>query len=70
MENGKPKTAIFACPSKCGEILKVNLWPQMGRAWSASLDRHNRLTLKPSVALETGCQAHFVMAENAALLWF
>jgi hypothetical protein len=62
----QPKTAVFRCPSGCGEILRINLMPEMGRAWHFRLDAKGRLSLFPSVDLSSGCRAHFVMAGNTA----
>ncbi|MBV9719232.1 MAG: ThiF family adenylyltransferase [Candidatus Eremiobacteraeota bacterium] len=61
-----PKMAVFACPDGCGQTLKINLMRQMGRAWTASVDRIGRLTLSPSVDLSGGCRAHFILGSNVA----
>jgi len=68
MAGSKPKIAVFLCPSGCGEMLRVNLMREMGKAWRASLDADGRLTLSPSVYLETGCRAHFVLRANTAII--
>jgi hypothetical protein len=66
MAGRRPKTAVFRCPSGCGEVLRINLMPQMGRAWRARIDKDGRLTLTPSVDLASGCRAHFILAANTA----
>lgn len=69
LANGKPKTAVIMCPSGCGELLRINLLSESGRAWICRIDRHGRLSLVPSVNRESGCMAHFVFRENVAHLW-
>jgi hypothetical protein len=66
MADDDPKMAVFRCPSGCGEILRINLMPEMGRAWRLRLDSAGRVTLYPSVALTAGCRAHFVLTANKA----
>lgn len=66
MAGRRAKTAVFACPSGCGEILRINLIPAVGQAWRVRIERGNRLTLTPSVDLRAGCRAHFVIARGQA----
>lgn len=61
-----PKMAVFLCPSGCDEILRINLMPEMGPAWRARLDSRDRLSLSPSVALASGCKAHFILSASQA----
>lgn len=61
-----PKMAVFLCPSGCGEILRVNLMREMGKAWKLRRHRNGRISLWPSIDLETGCRCHFYLVSNTA----
>jgi molybdopterin/thiamine biosynthesis adenylyltransferase len=62
----RPKTAVLLCPCGCGSVLKINLMREMGRAWRATVDADDRLSLAPSVDLASDCRAHFIMRGNVA----
>ena len=56
----RPRSAVFACPDACSEILTVNLDPRSGPAWSLYEGRLG-ITLFPSVWRESGCRSHFIL---------
>jgi hypothetical protein len=66
MAGDAPKLAVFACPCGCGEILRVNTMPSVGRAWRVRVDSRGRLSLWPSIDLASGCRCHFFVFANVA----
>ncbi len=64
-----PDFLVFACPDGCGEIVRINLKRQRGKAWRLYQDA-NKLTISPSVALSAGCRTHFVLRSNIAIRAF
>lgn len=63
-----PKWLLLNCPCGCHEILRVNLSPAMGLAWRINFISDDTLSLYPSVDLESGCKAHFILRANKALM--
>ncbi len=64
----KPKQLMFVCPCGCNELLRVNLSPAIGPAWRIRFNNADTISLYPSVDLDTGCRAHFIVRNNKALV--
>ena len=63
-----PKWLLMNCPCGCNEVLRVNLSPAMRLAWRVNFLSSEVLSLYPSVDLESGCRAHFILRANKALV--
>lgn len=64
----KPKSLLMFCPCGCQELLRVNLSPAQGRAWRVNFLSDSAMSLYPSVDLDRGCRAHFIVRDNEALV--
>src|SRR5437588_2575926 len=67
---GRFKSLKFFCPCGCGTMVSINLAPGSGKAWHATIEPNDDVTLWPSVRLETGCRSHFVIWRNHARLLY
>lgn len=63
-----PKWLLLNCPCGCNEVLRINLSPAMRLAWRINFISDDALSLYPSVDLESGCKAHFILRANKALM--
>ena len=63
--DGRFKRILFLCPSKCGEVLSINLDPRNRPVWRLVIDGEGKPTLYPSVWRTTGCGAHFIVRHGA-----
>jgi hypothetical protein len=63
-----PKWLMMHCPCGCREILRISLSRAIRPAWRAKLTKSGTLSLYPSVNLESGCRAHFILRENRVYL--
>src|SRR5882672_4174873 len=63
VERGRLRLLVILCPSGCGEEVVINLDRQAGPAWRW-YSRSGVATLFPSVWLDTGCEAHFILWKN------
>lgn len=63
-----PRVLVLRCPSGCGEDHAINLDPRAGKAWRL-YDRHEGLSLYPSVWLDVGCESHFIVWRSRILLF-
>ncbi len=70
MPGSKPKSIKFLCPCGCGEIISINLMPQVAKAWRIYGDPRLGLSLWPSIWLDMGCKSHFILRNNTARLLF
>lgn len=68
IRRGVLRSLLIACPDGCGETIVVNLDPRTGKAWHLDT-RGGKLTLYPSVWLESGCESHFIVWRDK-LIWF
>lgn len=59
---------VMVCPDGCGETVVVNLDEDAGPAWTVYL-RTSGLSIYPSVWRETGCQSHFIIWDDRAILF-
>jgi hypothetical protein len=64
---GHPRWLVLRCPSKCGELVSINLDRGAGAAWRF-YKRKKGLSLYPSVVRETGCHSHFIVW-NDRIIW-
>ena len=58
-EDGEDWCVGLRCPCGCGERLEMVLLKGVKPRWDVILDDHGRVSLHPSVWLQTGCQSHF-----------
>jgi hypothetical protein len=68
VERGVPRWIVFRCPCGCGEELPINLDPRAGPAWRIYRGKRG-VTLFPSVWRDTGCKSHFVLWDDAYLMF-
>ena len=67
VKRGVPRSIVMQCPDGCGEVITLNLDRRSGPAWRY-FERHERLTIYPSIWRDSGCRAHFIVWNNA-ILW-
>lgn len=60
---GVDRWLVFRCPTGCGKEISINLDPRLGPAWRI-YRRGPDLTVYPSVWLESGCEAHFIVSRG------
>jgi hypothetical protein len=70
MPGSKPKSLKLFCPCGCGEMLSINLMPQVAKAWRLWGNAGLGLSLWPSVWLDLGCKSHFILHNNTARLLY
>jgi hypothetical protein len=68
IERGRMRWIIFKCPCGCGEQLPINLDPRAGPAWRLYRGKKG-VTLFPSVWRDTGCESHFIVWDDAYLMF-
>lgn len=64
----KPKLLLLYCPCGCNELLRINLSAVTRPTWRIRFNKNNTISLYPSVDLDTGCRAHFILRDNNALV--
>jgi hypothetical protein len=64
----RAKSIKMLCPCGCGSVLSINLMREAGKAWKMVCEGTKGVSLYPSVWLDVGCQAHFVLRRNVARL--
>ena len=57
----------LSCPCDCHEIIRINLDPRAGPAWSLYQSKEH-ITMYPSIWRDTGCGSHFIIWRNKILL--
>ena len=68
MPQNTPKSLKFYCPCGCGELLTINLMPNVAKAWKIGFEVGKGFSLWPSVWRDTGCMSHFILRNNSAWL--
>lgn len=58
-EEGTAWAASMACPGGCGQVLHMNLLPDMAPVWRLTEHAEGAATLHPSVWRREGCGCHF-----------
>lgn len=53
--------AAMLCPCGCGEVIELNLLPQVRPRWTVDQHVDGTLTLTPSVWRQKGCRSHFIL---------
>jgi hypothetical protein len=54
------------CPCGCGRTIELLLVPEASPRWDLALDAQGRLSLTPSVWINTGCRSHFWYGKGAS----
>ena len=60
--------AAMLCPCGCGEVIQLNLLPQVRPRWAVEEHIDGTLTLAPSVWRQKGCRSHFILREGR-IVW-
>ena len=56
---GRCWAAVMACPGGCGQMLHMNLLPDVHPVWRLTEHADGSASLFPSVWLRNGCGCHF-----------
>ena len=60
VRRGRNRSAVFACPCWCRDVLVLNLDRAAGPAWRLRF-RRGGPALMPSIWRTTGCKSHFIV---------
>jgi hypothetical protein len=60
--------AAMLCPCGCGEVIELNLLPQVRPRWAVDEHVDGKLTLTPSVWRQKGCRSHFILRDGR-IIW-
>ncbi len=60
--------AAMLCPCSCGEVIQLNLLPQVRPRWIVDELADGTLTLTPSVWRQKGCRSHFIL-RGGRVIW-
>lgn len=52
-------SVAMSCPCGCKQRVELPVLPEVRPHWTISVDRRNRPSLHPSVAMREGCKSHF-----------
>ena len=58
-ENGHPWAASMLCPCGCGDMIQLNLLPQVRPCWKVTTHEDGTVTMAPSIWRQEGCKSHF-----------
>lgn len=64
----KERWLHLACPSKCGDLISVNLMRSVTPFWTVSWSKDRKVTLSPSINKTDGCKSHFFIRESQ-IVW-
>ena len=56
------------CPCRCKTVLYLNLVDDIHPYWKYRVDRHDRISISPSLYRKTGCRSHFFL-RNGKIEW-
>jgi hypothetical protein len=60
--------AAMLCPCGCGEMIELNLLPQVRPRWAVDEHVDGTITLTPSVWRQKGCRSHFIL-RSGRIVW-
>lgn len=60
--------ATMRCPCGCGDVIELNLLPQVRPCWAVDEHADTTLTLTPSVWRQKGCRSHFIL-KGGRIVW-
>jgi hypothetical protein len=58
-DSGVQWAAVVSCPGGCGQMLHMNLLPDVRPVWTLTEHSDGSASLKPSVWRREGCGCHF-----------
>jgi hypothetical protein len=58
-EPSHPWAASMLCPCGCGEVIQLNLLPQVRPCWQVQAHEDGTVSITPSVWRQKGCGSHF-----------
>ncbi len=62
--SGEPWGLGFVCPCGCGELIELNLMPEVRPCWKVKMHWDSTPSLHPSVWRKVGCRSHFWLREG------
>lgn len=67
VKRGVPRSLKLRCPCASGHILTLNLDPSAVHTWHLNVV-DGKVSISPSVWLETDCRCHFILRRNRVYL--
>src|SRR5450759_461276 len=67
-DGGVSWAAVMACPGSCGQMLHMNLLPDVHPVWKLTEHSDGSVSLSPSVWRREGCGCHFFV-RNGRIDW-
>ena len=64
-----PWLLAFICPCGCQEIIQLSLLTDYRPHWKFSIEKQQRITIKPSIWRKVGCKSHFWIS-SGKVIWF
>jgi len=58
-ETGHAWAASMVCPCGCGDMIQLNLLPQVRPCWQVETHEDGTVSIAPSVWRQQGCRSHF-----------
>jgi hypothetical protein len=68
-ENGHHWSAGLKCPGGCGNVLEINLVPDMRPLWHFVENPDGTITIEPSIWRKRDCECHFRIT-NGRVRWY
>jgi hypothetical protein len=56
------------CPCGCGDLIQLNLLPQVRPCWQVEAHKDGTVTIAPSIWRQQGCRSHFFV-RNGHIQW-
>lgn len=67
-DGGEYWSVAMNCPCGCRQRIELPVLPEVRPRWTLSLDRRDRPSLHPSVAMREGCKSHFWL-RHGRVVW-
>lgn len=68
-EGGHLWSAALKCPGGCGNVLEINLVPDMRPLWHITVHEGGIVTVEPSIWRQRDCRCHFRIT-NGQVRWY
>lgn len=66
-DDGEDWCIGFKCPCGCSRTIELLLINEARPRWTVKSNAEQKLTLQPSIWLQTGCRSHFLLIEGRVI---
>lgn len=68
LDDDGPYAVAMLCPCGCGETIELMVMGGVFPRWDVSIGRRKRVSLYPSVWVQSGCRSHFWL-KDGRVIW-